>query len=67
MAYKIFMREKHSGLVEEADDDVYESKSEAEEAVDETITNFLEGADVLEMANESFLDPDDYEFFIKRL
>jgi hypothetical protein len=67
MAYKIFMKHKYSGLLEEADEETYATKREAKEALDEFITDFLEGADVLEMADESYLDPDDYEFLIEKV
>ncbi|HLQ96053.1 MAG TPA: hypothetical protein VK108_06680 [Pseudogracilibacillus sp.] len=67
MAYKIFIRDKFDGSFDEVDDEVYESREEAEEALDEVANNFMTGAETLELAGESFSEPDDYEFKVKKV
>lgn len=67
MAYKIFIKSKFDGTIEEADDEVYQSKADAQDALGEVINNFATGAEVLELAGESFEEPDEYEFIIKRI
>lgn len=67
MAYKIFMKTKFDGSLEEADDEIYHSKEDAENALDEAINNFMTGAEVLELSGESYENPNDYEFMIKKI
>lgn len=67
MSYKIFMKNKFNGSLEEADDEIYHSKKDAEYALDEAINNFMTGAEVLELSGESFDDPNEYEFEIKKI
>ncbi|MFD1927053.1 hypothetical protein ACFSFY_03130 [Sporosarcina siberiensis] len=67
MAYKIFMKNKFDGSLEEVDDEIYHSKKDAEYALDEAVNNFMTGAEVLELAGESFEDANDYEFKIKKI
>lgn len=61
------MKEKFDGTLEEADDEIYQSKEDAEYALDEVINDFMTGAEVLELSGESYEDPNDYEFFIKKI
>ncbi|WP_373894674.1 hypothetical protein [Virgibacillus sp. CBA3643] len=67
MAYKIFMKNKINGSLEEADDEVYGSKEDAEDALDEVINNFMTGAEVLELSGESYEDPNSYDFMVKKI
>lgn len=67
MAYKIMMKNKYTGATEDADDEIYETKSDAIAGLDNVISDYLEGADVLEMAGESFIDPHDFDFFIQKI
>ncbi|MFC5734654.1 hypothetical protein [Cytobacillus gottheilii] len=67
MAYKIYMKNKFDGNLEEADDEIYHSKEDAEYAKDEAINNFMTGADELELAGESYAEPNEYEFIIKKI
>lgn len=67
MAYRIFIKSKYDGALEEIDDEIYQSKEEAEDAFDETINNFMTGAEVLELSGEGYRDPDDYDFLIKKI
>ncbi|MGI2329144.1 hypothetical protein [Planococcus sp. YIM B11945] len=67
MAYKIFMKNKFDGSLEEADDEKYYSKEDAEVALDEAINNFMTGAEVLELSGDSHEDSNDYEFMIKEI
>lgn len=67
MAYKIFMKNKFDGSLEEADDEIYHSKEDAEYALDEAINNFMTGEEVFELSGESYEDPNDYEFMIKKI
>jgi len=53
--------------LEEIDDEIYDSREDAEEAMDEVINNFMTGAEELELAGEGYKDPDDYEFVVKRI
>ena len=61
------MKNKFDGSLEETDDEVYHSKEDAKYALDEVINNFMTGAEVLELAGESFSDPDDFDFIIKKI
>lgn len=67
MAYKIYMKNKIDGSLEVADDEKYYNKEDAEVALDEAINNFMTGAEVLELSGESYEDPDNYEFMIKKI
>lgn len=67
MAYKIFVKNKFDGSLEEADDEKYHSKEDAESALDEVINNYMTGAEVLELSGEGFEDPNDYKFVIKKV
>ena len=67
MSYKIFMKNKFDGSLEEADDEKYFSKEDAKVALEEAINNFMTGAEVLELSGESHDDPNDYEFMIKEI
>lgn len=67
MAYKIFIKHNYWGDLEEIDDEIYDSREDAEEAMDEVINNFMTGAEELELAGEGYKDPDDYEFVVKRI
>lgn len=67
MAYKIFTKDKFDGSLEEAYDEIYHSKEDAEDALDDVINSFMTGAEVLELSGENFLDPNNYEFKIKKI
>lgn len=67
MPYKIFTRNKYTHSEEELDDEVYATKSEAEEALPEVENNWLTGIEVLDLANEATSNPDDFKIFIKKI
>ncbi len=61
MPYKVIMRNLVTGNTEESEE-VYETESEAEDARDEWASDMEAGSDTLELAGESYTDPDDLEF-----
>lgn len=67
MAYKIFIESKFDGSLSESDCEVYDSKEEAEDALDDVINSFMTGAEVLELSGRDFSDPDDYKFKIRKI
>ncbi|MBD8036630.1 hypothetical protein H9635_07740 [Solibacillus sp. A46] len=67
MTYKIFMKDKFDGSLEEVDEEIYHSKDDAQDALSEVINNFMTGAEVLELSGRSSLDSNDYEFIIKKI
>lgn len=67
MGYKIFVKSKVDGSLEEIDDEVYADKDEAKDALSEAKINFATGAEVLELSGEDFDSPEDYDFIIKKV
>ncbi|MEK4533122.1 hypothetical protein [Solibacillus sp. FSL K6-1554] len=67
MNYKIFMKDKFDGSLEEVDEEIYHSKDDAQDALSEVINNFMTGAEVLELSGRSSIDSNDYEFIIKKI
>ncbi|WP_313120365.1 hypothetical protein [Proteiniclasticum ruminis] len=67
MPYKVFMRNKYTGAVDEIEDEVYETKADAEDALSEIENDFSTGYDVLEEAGHAAIDPTDVEFFVKKV
>lgn len=67
MPYKVFIKNKFTGAVEDFDDEVYETKSDAEDAIPEIENDWLTGIDVLDEAGEATSDPDHFEFIVKRV
>lgn len=45
---------------------MYDSKEDAEDALDYVINCSMTGAEVLELSGRDFSDPDDYTFKIKK-
>lgn len=67
MVYKIYIKSKLDGSLEEVDVENYQSKEDAKFALDEAINNFMTGAEVLELSGENHENPEDYEFIIKKI
>ncbi len=67
MAYEIYIKSKFDGSLAETDGEVYDSKEDAEDALDDVINNFMTGAEVLELSGRDFSDPDNYTFKIKKV
>ena len=61
MPYKILMRDKFGGSAEVIDDEIYETKADANYALEEAKNNFLTGSD---QDNEDLVD---YEFWIEKV
>lgn len=67
MPYKVFIRNKYTGAVDEIEDEVYETKADAEDAIPEIENDWLTGIDVLDEAGEATSDPADFEFIVKKV
>lgn len=67
MAYEIYIESKLDGSLAETDGEVYDSKEEAEDALDDVINSFMTGAETLELSGRDFSDSDDYKFKIRKI
>lgn len=61
------MRNKYTGSEEATDYTVYETKEEAEYALQEAKNDYETGADVLEEAGEDYEDSNNMEFWIQEV